>query len=102
VKTGRRFLGALVGDHTKTSIGTRLTAGSYVGFSAMVALSTIAPKVIPSFTFNTDAGCQPYRLDKAIAVMKSVFDRRNRTWDLDDEQIVHYVANVATEVEAKP
>jgi len=102
VKTGRRFLGALIGDHTKTAIGSRLTAGSYVGFSAMVALSTIAPKVIPSFTFNTDAGCQSYRLDKAIEVMKSVFDRRNRTWDLDDEEIVHYVASVAPEVEAKP
>ncbi|HEV8377620.1 MAG TPA: putative sugar nucleotidyl transferase [Tepidisphaeraceae bacterium] len=102
VKTGRRFLGALIGDHTKTAIGTRLTAGSYVGFSSMLAVSNIAPKVVPSFTFNTDAGSQPYRMEKAIEVMKSVFDRRNRSWDADDEQIVRYVAKIAPEVEAKP
>ena len=41
---------------------------------------------MPSCTFNTDAGCQPYRMEKAIEVMKSVFDRRNRRWDVDDEQ----------------
>jgi len=99
VKTGRRFLGALIGDHAKTAIGTRLTAGSYVGFSSMLALSSIAPKVVPSFTFNTDAGCEAYRMDKAVEVMKAVFSRRNRTWDLDDEQIVHYVASIAPEVE---
>jgi UDP-N-acetylglucosamine diphosphorylase/glucosamine-1-phosphate N-acetyltransferase len=102
VKTGRRFLGALIGDHSKTSIGTRLPAGSYVGFSSMLALSSIAPKVTSSFSFNTDEGAQAYRLDKAIDVMKSVFDRRNRKWDADDDAIVRYVANVAPEVEAKP
>jgi len=102
VKTGRRFLGALIGDHTKTAIGTRLTAGSYIGFSAMVALSTIAPKVVGSYTFNTDAGSQTYRLEKAIEVMKAVFTRRNRGWDEEDEAIVRYVAQIAREVESKP
>ncbi|HEV8608106.1 MAG TPA: putative sugar nucleotidyl transferase [Tepidisphaeraceae bacterium] len=102
VKTGRRFLGALIGDHAKTAIGTRLTAGSYLGFSTMLAISHIAPKVVPSFTFNTDTGSQPYRIDKAIEVMKAVFARRNRSWDADDDQIVRYVAQIAPEVEGSP
>jgi hypothetical protein len=102
VKTGRRFLGALIGDHTKTAIGTRLPAGSYLGFSTMLAMSNIANKLVPSFTFNTDEGSEPYDLAKAIEVMKSVFDRRNRTWDADDEAIVRYVAKIAPEVEARP
>jgi hypothetical protein len=66
----------------------------------MLAISKIAPKVVPSFTFNTDAGTQPYRLEKAIEVMKAVFARRNRQWDEDDEAIVRYVAQIASEVEA--
>jgi UDP-N-acetylglucosamine diphosphorylase/glucosamine-1-phosphate N-acetyltransferase len=101
VKTGRRFLGTVMGDHTKTAIGTRLAAGSYLGFSSMLAVSSIAPKVVPSFSFNTDAGSEAYDLPKAIEVMKSVFDRRNRNWDADDEAIVRYVAKVAPEVEAR-
>src|SRR5437763_4018609 len=35
--TGRRTLGALVGDHTKTSILTRLVTGSYIGFYTSLA-----------------------------------------------------------------
>jgi UDP-N-acetylglucosamine diphosphorylase/glucosamine-1-phosphate N-acetyltransferase len=102
VKTGRRFLGSLIGDHAKTAVGTRLPAGGYVGFSAMLAISNIAPKVVPSYTFNTDAGSEPYRLEKAIEVMKSVFTRRNREWDEIDDSIVRYVANIAPEVEGSP
>jgi UDP-N-acetylglucosamine diphosphorylase/glucosamine-1-phosphate N-acetyltransferase len=99
VRTGRRTLGSLIGDHVKTGIGTRLNAGSYVGFGSMLALSGIAPKFVPSFSFNTDAGAQPYELAKAIEVMKTVFARRNRGWDEMDESIVRYVAQAAPLVE---
>jgi len=98
-KTGRRFLGALIGDHTKTAIGTRLMAGSYVGFSTMLATSAFAPNFVPSFTFLTDRGSEPYRVEKAIEVMKTVFSRRNRTWDETDDQIVNYAAATAPMVE---
>ena len=45
VPTGRRRLGALIGDHTKTAILTRLTAGTYVGFCSMLADSGVAAAV---------------------------------------------------------
>jgi UDP-N-acetylglucosamine diphosphorylase / glucose-1-phosphate thymidylyltransferase / UDP-N-acetylgalactosamine diphosphorylase / glucosamine-1-phosphate N-acetyltransferase / galactosamine-1-phosphate N-acetyltransferase len=98
-KTGRRFLGSLVGDHSKTAIGTRLMAGSYLGFNSMVAVSGQSPKVVPSFTFLTDQGAAPYDLHRAMEVQKAVFSRRNRGWDEMDTYISSYVQQVAPTVE---
>ena len=100
VKTGRRFLGAVIGDHVKTAVGTRLMAGTYLGFSSMLACSAFAPRLVPSYTFQTDRGAEPYRLNKAIDVMKSVFARRERGWDEIDDQVTRYVSQAAPEVEA--
>ncbi len=99
VKTGRRFLGSLIGDHAKTAIGSRLMAGTYLGFSSMLATSGIAPKLVPSFTFLTDKGPDPYRLDKAKEVMQAVFKRRDRVWQEPDDWITDYVARTAPGIE---
>ena len=101
VPTGRRFLGSLIGDHAKTAVGTRLMAGTYVGFGSSVAVTGPAPKTVPSFTFLTDAGAAPYRLDKAAEVMTQVFARRGRSWTADDEAVNRYVAETARAVETR-
>jgi UDP-N-acetylglucosamine diphosphorylase/glucosamine-1-phosphate N-acetyltransferase len=97
--SGRRFLGSIIGDHTKTAVGTRLMTGSYIGYSSMIASSRIAPRYVPSFTFLTDRGPEPYRRDKAMAVMKDVLTRRGANFDADDEAMVDYVSKSAKELE---
>lgn len=99
LSSGWRFLGSFFGDHAKTSIQSRFMSGSYVGFGAMVGGSTIAPRVTPSLTFWTDRGMEPYRIDKAIEVAQRVFGRRDRPWTPLDEQMMHYVADVAPSLE---
>ncbi len=99
IPTGRRFLGSLIGDHSKTAIGTRLMAGSYVGFGSMISTSAPSPKFVPSMSFLTDKGIEPYLLDKAVEVAKYVFSRRGRQWNPMDEQILRHVMNSAPGVE---
>jgi UDP-N-acetylglucosamine diphosphorylase / glucose-1-phosphate thymidylyltransferase / UDP-N-acetylgalactosamine diphosphorylase / glucosamine-1-phosphate N-acetyltransferase / galactosamine-1-phosphate N-acetyltransferase len=99
IPTERRFLGSMIGDHTKTAIGTRLMTGSYVGFCSLLAGSTLPPKYIPSFTFWTDKGAEKYRLDKAREVMKQVIGRRGKEWAEQDQFMLDYVAATAPEVE---
>jgi UDP-N-acetylglucosamine diphosphorylase/glucosamine-1-phosphate N-acetyltransferase len=99
VPTGRRFLGSLVGDHSKLGIGTRLMAGTYLGFCTSVAGSPIAPRFVPSYTFWTDRGAEPYRVDKALEVTKVVYARRDRQFAEADERLMRYVADVAPRVE---
>jgi UDP-N-acetylglucosamine diphosphorylase/glucosamine-1-phosphate N-acetyltransferase len=85
IETDRRFLGSMIGDHTKVAIGSRLMTGSYIGFCSLLAGSDLPPRFIPSFTFWTDAGAKPYNLEKAREVMKQVYSRRGRVWDEEDE-----------------
>lgn len=98
--TGRRYMGALIGDHAKTAIGTRLMTGSYIGYASMIAASRIPPTFVPSFRFITDKGDQEYRIDKALEVMKTVAGLRNVAWNDQDETLVRYAAVAAAEAEA--
>ena len=52
IDTGSTKVGSLIGDHTKTSIGTLLNTGSYVGAMAIImATGKPLPKHIPSFAW---------------------------------------------------
>lgn len=99
IPTGRRFLGALIGEHAKTGILTQLTTGTYVGFASMLAGVGWAPKFVPSFTYWTPTGAEPWKLDKAIEVAGRTFARRDRVWTPTDEQIMRYVHDNAASVE---
>lgn len=100
VPTGRRFLGALIGDHSKSGILSKLTTGSYVGFASMLTGSGWAPKFIPSFTYWADGETKPWQIDKAIEVAGRTFARRDRPWTPVDEQIMRYVQQTATSIES--
>jgi UDP-N-acetylglucosamine diphosphorylase/glucosamine-1-phosphate N-acetyltransferase len=52
IDTGSTKVGSLVGDHTKTSIGTLFNTGSYVGAMGIImATGKPLPKFIPSFSW---------------------------------------------------
>ena len=52
IDTGSTKVGSLIGDHTKTSIGTLFNTGSYVGAMAIImATGKPLPKFIPSFAW---------------------------------------------------
>jgi len=101
IHTDRRFLGSIIGDHTKTAIGTRLMSGTYIGYCCLVAASAIPPKFVASFTYMTDKSREKYRLDKTAEMMKQVLGRRGRTWTDYDQQMVQYVAETAADVEGE-
>jgi UDP-N-acetylglucosamine diphosphorylase/glucosamine-1-phosphate N-acetyltransferase len=99
IPTGRQFFGSVVGDHVKTSIGTRLMPGTYIGFCSALLGSNVPPRFIPSFSFCTDKGCAPYDLEKAKQVMKAVYARRDLRWTDADERMVAQVLSTAPQVE---
>ena len=52
IETGSNKVGSLIGDHTKTSIGTLFNTGSMVGaMSLIMATGEPLPKFIPSFAW---------------------------------------------------
>jgi hypothetical protein len=65
----------------------------------MLAASALPPRFIPSFTFWTDRGMEPYRLDKAREVMKHVFARRGKIWDEEDETALQNAVETVREMQ---
>ncbi len=89
IDTGSNKVGSLIGDHAKTSIGTLLNTGAYVGAMAvLVADGRLLPKFIPSFAWYLDGllseGFGKTRLYEAA---KAAMRRRQSAWTDDDERL---------------
>lgn len=75
--TGLQFLGSLIGDHSKTGIGTMLTTGCVVGAGANVYGATTTPKSIPPFAWGDGEPYDRYELDKFLEVAARMMERRH-------------------------
>jgi len=76
-ETGRRFLGATIGDHSKIAINSRLNTGTVIGFNANVTSVGFPPKFVPSFTWLVEPEFTRCELEHAIETARIVMDRRN-------------------------
>jgi UDP-N-acetylglucosamine diphosphorylase/glucosamine-1-phosphate N-acetyltransferase len=75
--TGRRFLGATIGDHSKIAIGSRLNTGTVIGFNANVLSVGFPPKFVPSFSWKLEPELERCELEAAMETAKIMMDRRN-------------------------
>ncbi|MEA3409788.1 MAG: putative sugar nucleotidyl transferase [Candidatus Eisenbacteria bacterium] len=76
VDTGSASVGAIIGDHSKTAIGTTLNTGTVVGIFCSVFASGFPPKSIPSFSWGTPHGFVRYDLKEALDTASRVMARR--------------------------
>lgn len=93
IDTGEPFIGAFIGDHTKTAIGTRLPTGCVIGYACNVAVGGWAPRFVPSFTWLTDAGAEPMDARRALAVAHTVVARRKRSYSKHEDALFLSIAN---------
>jgi UDP-N-acetylglucosamine diphosphorylase/glucosamine-1-phosphate N-acetyltransferase len=78
-RTGEQFLGAIIGDHVKFAICTRIMTGSILHAGCMFAQSAAVSGCVGAFTWATDAGSRNYRLDKFVEVARAAMARRKIT-----------------------
>jgi len=86
IKTNRKFLGLVCGDHTKTGINSMFTTGTVAGVCGILVKEWFLPNYINSFTWGGKQDSPHYKFEKAIETAKIVMERRKRT--LSDEEIV--------------
>jgi UDP-N-acetylglucosamine diphosphorylase/glucosamine-1-phosphate N-acetyltransferase len=72
-ESDRQFLGSIIGDHTKTAIGTRLNTGTLIGAFCNVFQPDFPSRAIPSFSW----GNETHELDKAIHTAELMMKRRS-------------------------
>lgn len=83
-RTGMTFLGAIIGDHVKTAIETRIMTGTVLGTGSMIAQTPAISGTVPRFAWMTDEAVgevkpRAYRIEKFIDTMRTVMDRRDIT-----------------------
>jgi UDP-N-acetylglucosamine diphosphorylase/glucosamine-1-phosphate N-acetyltransferase len=100
VETGQHFIGSIIGDHSKTGIGTILPTGCVIGVAANVFTQRPLPKFIPSFAWLTDEGMTGYRVEKAVQIARTVMLRREVCLSDDERQLIEHVAEAARQIEA--
>jgi UDP-N-acetylglucosamine diphosphorylase/glucosamine-1-phosphate N-acetyltransferase len=88
VDTGSMFVGATIGDHSKTAIGTKLNTGTVIGIFANVVTPGLSPKTIPSFTWSIDGQGSVHDLEKAVTTARIVMARRGFELTSADEAVM--------------
>lgn len=87
IDTGSTKVGALIGDHTKTSIGTLFNTGAYVGAMCLIAATgKPLPKFIPCFAWFLEGVVTKGFGKKALfETARTAMGRRKMTWTAADE-----------------
>jgi hypothetical protein len=87
IDTGSTKVGSLIGDHTKTSIGTLVNTGAYVGAMAVIAATgKPLPKFIPSFAWFLEGVVTKGFGKKALyETARIAMGRRKCQWTAADE-----------------
>ena len=87
IKTGSVKVGALIGDHTKTSIGTLFNSGAYVGGMSLI-MTTGKPlaKYIPDFSWLLEGiVTKGFGRGKLYDTAKMAMSRRKKEWTAADQ-----------------
>ncbi|MEJ5308027.1 MAG: hypothetical protein WHT27_07005 [candidate division WOR-3 bacterium] len=91
VDSGMQKLGCIIGEHTKTAIGTMINTGTVIGPFSNIFLDIKNKKYIKPFSWGDDSNI--YDIEKLITDIKKVMARRNET---PSENYVERVKNLYT------
>jgi len=88
IETGKRFIGSLIGDHSKTAINTSLNTGTVIGIFSNIAKSDLTEKYVPPFSWLTGKCVEKYNLQKAILTARVVMNRRNKELTFEEQELI--------------
>lgn len=97
VNTESRFVGLIMGDHSKTAINTMFNTGTIVGVSCNIFGAGFPPRYIPSFCWGGSDLLKQYDISKSLAVAKIVMSRRDIVSTDANENMLKKVFEITSE-----
>jgi len=95
VDTGELKVGAFIGDHAKTSIGTYLITGAVIGIMANVLAPDISPKYVPPFTWYVKGiFSRGFGLRRALRTAETMMSRRGVKLSEEERRMYEYLYEV--------
>lgn len=76
-ETGMRFLGLMMGEHSRTSIGTLFNTGTVAGCACNIFGAGFPPKEIPSFAWGGSGGFAAHDIPRAFRTARTAMARRS-------------------------
>ncbi|MBP6978368.1 MAG: GlmU family protein [Bacteroidales bacterium] len=95
VETGLQFCGLVMGDYSKTGIGTMFNTGTVVGVNTNIYGHGLQRNFIPSFSWGGTTGFKEYKIDQAIKVAERMHLRRGLEFTDVEQDILRTVYNVS-------
>lgn len=99
VETGQRFVGLMMGDHSKCAINTMFNTGTIVGVNCNIFGAGMPQKFVPSFSWGGAEGLSEYNFEKTIELAKTVMGRRKIEFTERDKMLFAAVRELAKQVE---
>ncbi len=91
VDSGMQKLGSIIGEHTRTAIGTMINTGTVIGPFSNIFLDIKNKKYIKPFSWGDETNI--YDIEKLIEDIKKVMIRRN---EIPDKNYIERVKNLYT------
>lgn len=91
VPTGTKFVGTIMGDHSKCGINTMFNTGSVIGVYCNIFGHGYQRNYIPSFSWGGITGVKVYEIESAIKVAEIVEARRDIVMSEVDKNILRHV-----------
>ena len=96
-KTGLQFCGLIMADHAKCGINTMFNTGTVVGVSANVFGGGFPANFVADFAWGGAQGFETYTLQKMFDTAQKVYERRDRVFDKDEQDILKKVFELTEE-----
>lgn len=101
VDTGSQFAGLIMGDHSKTAIGTLFNTGTIVGVSCNIFGAGFPPRYIPSFAWGGSDFIKQYDIKKALQAARIVLTRREKELTPNEEELLKTVFELTSDERAR-
>lgn len=93
VNSGSRFVGLIMGDHSKTAINTMFNTGSVIGISCNIFGAGFPNKYLPSFTWGGSQFLRTNDISKSLEVAEIVTSRRNVNFSQAEKDLLTNIYN---------
>jgi UDP-N-acetylglucosamine diphosphorylase / glucose-1-phosphate thymidylyltransferase / UDP-N-acetylgalactosamine diphosphorylase / glucosamine-1-phosphate N-acetyltransferase / galactosamine-1-phosphate N-acetyltransferase len=91
VDSGSLFVGLMMGDHSKSAIGSVFNTGTVVGVACNLIEPGFPPRNIPSFHWGGAQKLTPYPFNKTLEIARAVVARRHSALTEAEIEILHWI-----------
>jgi hypothetical protein len=91
VDSGSLFVGLMMGDHSKSAIGSVFNTGTVVGVACNLIEPGFPPRYVPSFHWGGAQKLTPYPFNKTLDIARAVMARRHRELSEADIEVLRWI-----------